>query len=220
VDFVTSYGATETTALITASYEKPYADLSEEEATEVHQKGLPVTGVRLHLVDPETDDPVPRDGVSVGEVLVKSPWTTGSYSDDPKTAEAFTDDGFWRSGDLATMDGEGYVQLVDRLKDGIKSGGEWISSVDMENKLVDHAEVADAAVVGLDHAKWDERPFAVVERAGSVEREGLLDHLREEFADWQLPDEIEFVDEVPKTSVGKRVKGTVRDHYEGRYLEG
>jgi fatty-acyl-CoA synthase len=220
VEFIMGYGSTETTALITASYRKPHGVQSKDDAFEVHEKGLPLTGVHLRLSDPETGESIPHDGETVGEILVRSPWTTTMYKDDSRSADAFTDDGFWRSGDLGTVDQEGYVELIDRLKDGIKSGGEWISSVDMENKLIENPAVEDAAVVGLSHDKWGERPFAVVveSEGAAVDRGDLEALLSEEFAEWQLPDEIEYREEIPNTSVGKIDKVSLRDEYEGRYV--
>jgi len=219
-NLITTYGSTETTALIRTATTRPYEDLSPEAEAKFLQHGLVETGVEVKLVDPETGEEVPRDGESVGEVYVRSPWTTTEYYDDPRSEESF-EDGYWKSGDLGTMDEEGYLVLVDRLKDGIKSGGEWISSTDMENALTEHPSVADAAVIGLKHEKWEERPFALVVPVedGSVDTDTLRDHLADSFADWQLPDEVQFVEEIPKTSVGKNDKVTLRDRYEGRYVE-
>jgi len=220
-DLMTTYGATETTALIRTAKTRPYDELSPDEEAAFRQHGLVEPGVEVKLVDPETGEEVPRDGESIGEVYVRSPWTATEYYDDARSAESF-EDGYWKSGDLGRMDDEGYLVLVDRLKDGIKSGGEWISSTDMENALAEHPDVEDAAVIGLEHDKWEERPFALVVPVadGSVDVAELREHLdSQSFADWQLPDEIEFVDEVPKTSVGKNDKVTLRDRYEGRYVE-
>jgi fatty-acyl-CoA synthase len=220
---VHAYGATETTPLVTMNFIKPSLkeELSEEEQLDLRRKqGLTVPGVETKLADPNTGEEVPHDGESVGEILVRGPWVTSSYYDDERTADAFTDDGFWKSGDAGTIDEDGYLKITDRIKDVIKSGGEWISSVDMENLLVEHPDVVDACVVGLEHPEWEERPFALVEVTDeSVDRDELDEILSQRFADWQLPDEIEFVDEIPKTSVGKNNKQAVREQYAGSYLE-
>jgi fatty-acyl-CoA synthase len=220
IDLLNTYGASEATTLISVNHAKPDNNLSEDEEIRLRtRKTLPVPGVQVRLVDPQGGESVARDGEAVGEVLVDSPWTTSAYYDDPRTAESFTDDGFWRTGDLGTIDDAGYLELVDRVKDGIKSGGEWISSADMENMIRSHPVVAGAAVVGLEHPKWDERPFAVI-RLGAdatATEDDILEHLAGEFAEWQLPDELEFVEEIPTTSVGKNDKATIRERYEGRY---
>jgi fatty-acyl-CoA synthase len=223
-EVVHAYGATETTPLVTMNFIKPslQEDLSDEEQLDLRRKqGLTVPGIETKLVDPETGEEVPHDGESVGEILVRGPWVTSSYYDDDRTEAAFTDDGFWKSGDAGTIDEDGYLKITDRIKDVIKSGGEWISSVDMENLLVEHPKVVDACVVGLEHPEWEERPFALVEIEGdtSVDRAELDEILSQRFADWQLPDEIEFVDDIPKTSVGKNNKQAVRDQYAEAYLD-
>ena len=223
-EVVHAYGATETTPLVTMNFVKPSLQeaLSEEEQLDLRRKqGLTVPGIETKLVDPETGEEVPHDGESVGEILVRGPWVTSSYYDDDRTETSFTDDGFWKSGDAGTIDEDGYLKITDRIKDVIKSGGEWISSVDMENLLVEHPKVVDACVVGLEHPEWEERPFALVEveDGASVDRADLDEILSQRFADWQLPDEIEFVDDIPKTSVGKNNKQAVRDQYAEAYLD-
>jgi len=223
-EVVHAYGATETTPLVTMNFIKPSLQeaLSEEEQLDLRRKqGLTVPGIETKLVDPETGEEVPHDGESVGEILVRGPWVTSSYYDDDRTETSFTDDGFWKSGDAGTIDEDGYLKITDRIKDVIKSGGEWISSVDMENLLVEHPKVVEACVVGLEHPEWEERPFALVEIEGdaSVDRAELDEILSQRFADWQLPDEIEFVDDIPKTSVGKNNKQAVRDQYAEAYLD-
>jgi fatty-acyl-CoA synthase len=164
---------------------------------------------------------LPRDGRSVGELEVRGPWVTGSYykPDDPEVDEKFHD-GWLRTGDVGTLDELGYIVLSDRAKDVIKSGGEWISSVDLENALMAHPDVVEAAVVGIPDEKWQERPLAtVVLREGATTTvEDLRAHLSESFAKWQLPDAWAFVDQVPRTSVGKFDKKVVRRGFaEGQY---
>jgi fatty-acyl-CoA synthase len=167
----------------------------------------------------------PWDGTSVGELEVRGPWVTGGYYHRPGDADgedAATKfhDGWLRTGDVGTLDELGYITLTDRAKDVIKSGGEWISSVDLENALMGHPDVVEAAVVGIPDEKWQERPLAtVVVREGStVTPEQLREHLAASFARWQLPDAWAFVDQVPRTSVGKFDKKVVRKGFtEGRY---
>jgi fatty-acyl-CoA synthase len=164
---------------------------------------------------------LPTDGHSVGELEVRGPWVTGGYyrSDDPEVEEKFHD-GWLRTGDVGSLDPLGYIVLSDRAKDVIKSGGEWISSVDLENALMGHADVVEAAVVGIPDEKWQERPLAtvVVREGATVTPEQLREHLSQTFAKWQLPDAWAFVDQVPRTSVGKFDKRVVRRGFaEGRY---
>lgn len=227
IEVIHAYGATETTPLVCYNFLKPELEsMSEEEKWEMRRKqGIPVFGVEVMLAD-ENGNPLPWDGKSIGELYIRGHWVTGSYYNDPRTIDSFVEDGFlrwWKSGDAATIDEHGYIKIVDRFKDLIKSGGEWISSVDLENYLVAHPAVLEACVVGIPHPKWEERPLAFVvlkeEFRGKVTKEDLLDHLRQRFAKWQLPDEILFVDEIPKTSVGKASKRTLREQYKDFYMQ-
>jgi fatty-acyl-CoA synthase len=139
------------------------------------------------------------------------------YHDRPEgTAESFTDDGWLKTGDIATMDEHGYVDVVDRTKDVIKSGGEWISSVELENELMAHEAVAEATVVAVDHERWQERPMACVVLAEGADAspDELNDHLAGSFPDWWLPDDYRFVDEIPRTSTGKFDKKQVRERFD------
>jgi fatty-acyl-CoA synthase len=195
---------------------------TEEQRWDIKRKqGYPVVGVDVKIVDPEGKE-LPWDGKSSGEILIRGPWITGGYYNAPGTETQFTDDGYWKSGDAATIDEEGYMKITDRVKDLIKSGGEWISSVDMENELVSHPAVLEAAVTGVSHPKWEERPIALVvireEQEGEVSKEDLRAHLGKKFAKWQLPDEILFVDDIPKTSVGKLNKKVIRGQYKDIYM--
>ncbi|MCL6634634.1 MAG: AMP-binding protein, partial [Peptococcaceae bacterium] len=217
-DIIHAYGATETTPLAAINLLKPELaeKLTEEEKWDLKRKqGLPVTGLDVKIVDPEGRE-LPRDGKSAGEILIRGPWITGSYHNDPRNAECFVD-GYWKSGDAGTIDPEGYLKVTDRVKDLIKSGGEWISSVDLENSIVGHPKVLEAAVVGVYHPKWEERPLAFVvtkeEHKGNTTREEILDFIAPKFARWQLPDDVVFVDEIPKTSVGKISKKALRERY-------
>src|SRR5690606_20305897 len=161
---------------------------------------------------------VARDGKEMGELWLRGPWVLKEYYKDPeKTKEAFVD-GWFRTGDIVTVDEYGYIQVVDRTKDLIKSGGEWISSVDLENAIMAHPQVAEAAVIGIPHEKWQERPLACVvlkpEAKGKVTKEDILEFLKDKVAKWWLPDDIVWLDEIPKTSVGKFSKKTLREMYE------
>jgi fatty-acyl-CoA synthase len=159
---------------------------------------------------------LPRDGESVGELEVRGPWVTGSYylPDDPEADQRFHD-GWLRTGDVGTLDELGYITLTDRAKDVIKSGGEWISSVELENALMSHPDVIEAAVVGIPDEKWQERPLAtvVLREGATTTSEQLRDHLAQSFAKWQLPDAWAFIDQVPRTSVGKFDKKVLRQDF-------
>ena len=220
-----AYGATETSPIVTINLLKPslIGKLSEEETWELKKKqGFGVSGLEVKLVDPEGNE-IPHDGEAVGEILIRGPWITGAYYNDPRTEESFVD-GYWKSGDVATIDSEGYIKIVDRYKDLIKSGGEWISSVDLENEIMAHQGVLEATVVGLPHPKWEERPLALVvlrdEFRGKVSQEDILEFIQPKFAKWQLPNEIKFVDEIPKTSVGKFDKKEIRRAFIDAFVKG
>ena len=159
---------------------------------------------------------MPHDGESSGELQCRGNWIAATYYDDPRAGESFTDDGWLRTGDVATMDERGRMRLVDRTKDLIKSGGEWISSVELENELMAHPQIKEAAVIGVPDPKWSERPLACVvararRRADASRRSSTSS--RPAVAKWQLPDDVVFIDEVPKTSVGKFSKKTLRERF-------
>ncbi|MGH9117845.1 MAG: long-chain fatty acid--CoA ligase [Acidimicrobiales bacterium] len=177
-------------------------------------------GVDVRVVDPVTLEPQPRDGASSGELQVQGPWIAASYYNDPRGAESFTEDGWLKTGDMATINEHGYLRLVDRTKDVIKSGGEWISSVDLENELMGHPKVAEAAVIAIAHPKWQERPLAcvVVKPGEELSKDEVLAFLEPRVAKWWLPDDVVFVDEVPKTSVGKFSKKDLRAKFAGYQL--
>ncbi|HEU5347714.1 MAG TPA: fatty acid--CoA ligase, partial [Ktedonobacterales bacterium] len=163
-----------------------------------------------------TGEVIPPDGTTFGEIQVRGPWITGSYYHDANTEqgqEKFTD-GWFRTGDVATMDSEGYMQIVDRTKDVVKSGGEWISSVTLENEIMGHPQVMEAAVIALPHPKWQERPVAVVvpkpDAAGQLTEADIISYLEPRVAKWWLPDRVIFVEALPKTSVGKFDKKVMR----------
>ena len=158
---------------------------------------------------------VPWDGETMGELEVRGPWITSGYYDSPETADRFTKDGWFRTGDIVTLAADGWISICDRSKDLIKSGGEWISSVALENALMSHPAVLEAMVVGLPHPRWDERPLACVVRRedASCCAEDLLAHLAATFPTWSIPNAVEFRDSLPRTSVGKLDKKVMRQEY-------
>ena len=222
-EIIHGYGATETSPLAILNLFKPtLKEWSKEQEWENQKKqGLAVAGLDIRIVDADGKD-VPSDGNTVGEIYMRGPWITSSYHNDSRTKDCFVD-GYWKSGDAATIDEHGYIKVTDRFKDIIKSGGEWISSIDLENALMAHKDVLEAAVIGLAHPKWQERPlaFAVLrdEAKGKTGQDDILSFMKDRFAKWQLPDEILIVDEIPKTSVGKFDKKTMRDQYEDFYAK-
>jgi fatty-acyl-CoA synthase len=209
-----AWGMTETSPVASAGT-VPVGVHGEDEWKYRGSQGRLLCGVEGRTVADDGGE-LPRDGRSVGELEVRGPWVTASYyqPDDPE-AEAKFHDGWLRTGDVGTLDGLGYITLSDRAKDVIKSGGEWISSVDLENALMSHPDVLEAAVVGIPDEKWQERPLAsVVLRDGATTTvEQLRDHLAQSFARWQLPDAWTFIDQVPRTSVGKFDKKVLRREY-------
>ncbi len=224
-EIIHAYGATETTPLVTTNRIMPWlvGELTEDQQWELKKKqGYTVVGLDIKVVN-ALDAEVPSDGKTPGEILVRGPWITAKYHDAPGTESQFTKDGYWRSGDMGTIDEHGYLKITDRVKDVIKSGGEWISSVDMENEIVSFPAVLEAAVVGIPHPKWEERPLAlVVLREGEKEKvsaDDIRNHLVKTFAKWQLPDEVLFVKEIPKTSVGKLNKKEIRAQYNELYVK-
>ena len=183
------------------------------------KQGLPMCGLDVKIIGEDGGEIAPGTGES-GEVFVRGPWIATSYFDNPESTGNFTDDGFWKSGDAGFIDENRYLKLTDRFKDIIKSGGEWISSVDLENEIMDHPDVSEAAVVGIEHPQWQERPLALVvmkPNAGKVTKEEIHEAIGNRFAKWQLPDEVLFVDKIPKTRVGKVSKKDIRQKYGDYY---
>ncbi|MBX6377958.1 MAG: AMP-binding protein, partial [Clostridia bacterium] len=221
VTVVQGYGMTETSPLVSICRIKSYLqDRPEDERYALRaRQGLYAPGLQVRVVDAAGRD-VPRDGKAMGEVWIRGPWVADAYYNDPRTAEAFPGDGWYHSGDVATVDAEGYLAIVDRMKDLIKSGGEWISSVDLENALMGHPDVLEAAVIAVPDPKWQERPLAcVVPRPEARQRltaQDLRAFLAERFPRWWVPDEVVFIEEVPKTGVGKFDKKLLRERYRDR----
>ncbi len=215
-----AWGMTETSPVGLVSRLTPdVAGVDEDTRFKLRAKqGVPVPFVDVRVRNEQGD--VPRDEKTSGEVLVRGPWITGSYFG-IEAKDRFTDDGYFRTGDVANVDRFGYVQLVDRIADLIKSGGEWIATVQLENALMGHPAVREAAVVGVPHPKWSERPIAaVVKREGAVvSEEELRAHLAPHFAKFWLPDAFVFMDAIPRTSAGKFKKTELREmlraHYTG-----
>ncbi len=199
-----AWGMTETTPLGTVSHLK--SDLAERPVEEQYayraKQGIPVPFVEVRVVN--DDGEAPWDGQTMGELQVRGPWVAAAYHNQPEAASSWTADGWFRTGDVATIDPHGYVKITDRVKDLIKSGGEWISSVDLENALMAHPAVAEAAVVGVAHPKWQERPLAVVvkKEGAEVTPEELRAFLADKFPKWWLPDAFVFVNAIPRTSPG------------------
>jgi len=196
------------------SHLKPYMETWPEEQQVAMQlkQGMPVPLLEARIVGPEGE--VPPDDRTMGELQVRGPWVAGSYFRG-EAPEAWTPDGWFRTGDVAVWDAEGFIKIVDRTKDLIKSGGEWISSVDLENALMTYPKVKEAAVIAVPHPKWMERPLAVVvPREGeTVTEEELREYLRPKFAKWWLPDAFVFTKEIPKTSTGKLAKLVLREQF-------
>jgi len=212
-----AWGMTEMTPLGTVSRLKSYQlDLPEAERFAIRAKqGTSVPGVEIRAVD-EAGKEVAWDGMAFGELQVRGPWIVSGYYNDDRSAEAFMD-GWFRTGDVVTIDAEGFVQIVDRTKDLVKSGGEWISSQDLENAIMAHPKVLEAAVIAVPHPKWQERPLACVvpkpDYKDNLTKEEIYEHLRPRFDKLYLPDDIVFIEAVPKTSVGKFDKKVLRVQY-------
>jgi fatty-acyl-CoA synthase len=210
------WGMTETSPVCTISY--PRAELRDTSGEEKYRRAA-MAGVEVPLVELRVwgeSGPQPRDGKSVGEIQVRGPFITGSYHEVPVERDKFTEDGWLRTGDVASVDELGFVRITDRTKDLIKSGGEWISSVDLENALMAHPGVAEAAVIAIPDEKWSERPLAcVVFKPGqTVETKEFDGHLLARgFAKWQLPERYEFIDAIPRTSTGKFWKLKLRERF-------
>jgi acyl-CoA synthetase (AMP-forming)/AMP-acid ligase II len=218
VRMIQAWGMTETSPLAAVAHPPKDVELGTTEELEWRSHtGRVAPGVELRIV---ADDgtPMANDGNEVGEIEVRGPWITGSYYGDP-SPEKF-DDGWLRTGDVGTLDERGYIQITDRAKDVIKSGGEWISSVELENHLMAHPQIVEAAVIGVPDPRWDERPLAcvVIDEGASLTVDDLRAFLEGHVARWQVPERWAFIVEVPKTSVGKFDKKVLRARHEAGEL--
>jgi fatty-acyl-CoA synthase len=214
-----AWGMTETSPV--ATYSRPREREHDDAYWEDRAKqGRALPWVELRLVGNQGEE-VPRDGASTGEIEVRGPWVAARYFNDASEDEKFAS-GWLRTGDIATVDERGFVQITDRSKDVIKSGGEWISSVELENEVMSHPDVVEAAVIAMPDERWAERPLCcvVLREGASTSAEELREHLRGRVARWWLPDEFAFVSEVPKTSVGKFDKKALRGRLKEGTLEG
>jgi fatty-acyl-CoA synthase len=222
VDVLQGWGMTEMSPIGTiGTLLASQRGLPKEERHAIKTKqGRAIYGVDLKIVGPDGSEQ-PHDGVARGELLVRGPWiVSGYFNDEAASAAALDREGWFRTGDVVTIDADGFVQIVDRAKDVIKSGGEWISSIDVENAAMGHEDVAEAAVIGLPHPKWGERPLiVVVPREGrSPSKESILAYLAQRLAKWQLPDDVAFVKEIPHTATGKILKTRLRELYQAHRL--
>ncbi len=213
-----AWGMTETSPVASVGRIKSTIDatLDDDGRAELRTTvGQPSVCVDARIVRPGSTEELAWDGESSGELQVRGPWIASEYYNDERSTESFTDDGWLKTGDVAVIDRHGYMRLVDRTKDVIKSGGEWISSVDLENELMGHPKIAEAAVIGVAHPKWSERPLAcvVVKPGEELTKDEVLAFLEDKVAKWWLPDDVAFVDEIPKTSVGKFSKKDLRDKF-------
>ena len=217
IHIVHLWGMTETAPLATTGgLRTQMRDWPDEKKYSVRaMQGCPAPFVELRVV--RDGQEVPRDGKTPGELEVRGPWVASSYYKMPEENDRWSPDGWLRTGDVACWDDETRMHLVDRTKDLIKSGGEWISSVDLENALMGHPAVREAAVIGVSHPKWQERPLAVVvlKDGMTATQDELREFLSARFAKWQLPDAIVFEREIPRTSVGKFLKSKLREQFDG-----
>lgn len=219
-----AWGMTETSPVATVASPRTQDDALDEDgrAEARARQGQPTPLVELRIVEPGTGEILPWDDETSGEIQAAGPWIAAAYYRDESGGAQFTDDGWLRTGDVATIDRYGSVRIVDRTKDLVKSGGEWISSVQLENAIMSHPKVVEAAVIGVPHEKWVERPLAcvVLEPGETLTVEELRAHLEPLVPHWWLPDAMEIIDEVPKTSVGKFSKRTLRDKFAGYRIAG
>jgi fatty-acyl-CoA synthase len=222
IEMVHAWGMTEMSPLGTvAALKAKHLGVEAEAQRAIKAKqGRPVFGVELKILD-EAGLAQPHDGKSMGELLVRGPWIVSGYFDDAEaSAAAIEADGWFHTGDVATIDPDGYMQITDRRKDVIKSGGEWISSIDLENAAVAHDDVAEAAVIAVPHPRWGERPLLIVAPAAgrNPDRDGLIALLAREFPRWMLPDDVVIVPELPHTATGKLMKTRLREMFRDHQL--
>ncbi|HZE07059.1 MAG TPA: long-chain-fatty-acid--CoA ligase, partial [Solirubrobacteraceae bacterium] len=212
---VQGWGMTETSPLASTSSVPPeLADGADQDKFEYRaRQGTPAPFVDIRARG-DDGELIPWDDTAMGELEVRGPWVAAAYFQGTG-AEKFTDDGWFQTGDVVKIDEHGCIRITDRSKDLVKSGGEWISSVDMENLLMGHSAVAEAAVIAIPDEKWDERPMAIVVLKDGAEAtpDDLREHLSSHFAKWQLPERVEFIEEIPRTATGKFKKTALREQY-------
>ncbi|WP_324772167.1 long-chain fatty acid--CoA ligase [Ketobacter alkanivorans] len=215
-----AWGMTELSPMGTLNSMNTYmAGLSQEERYKLQTKqGRPIFGIEIRIVGPEGDE-LAHDGKAFGRLQVRGPWVASSYYKHEDQSD--WEGGWFDTGDVATIDEQGYMNIVDRAKDVIKSGGEWISSIDVENIAIGQEAVAECAVVGVPHPKWDERPLllVIVKEGHSLTKEEMLDYLSDKIVKWWMPDEVLFVDELPHTPTGKLLKRELRDQFQDVYIK-
>ena len=220
VEVLHAWGMTEMSPLGTVNTLKhKQLALPADQQLQVRLKqGRAVFGVDMKIVDDKGKD-LPRDGKAFGDLLVRGPWIVSRYFRD-EGGDPLREGGWFPTGDVATIDPDGFMQITDRSKDVIKSGGEWISSIDLENAAMAHPAIAEAAVIGVAHPKWDERPLMiVVPRPGAnLTREAVLDFLKDKIAKWWMPDDVQFVEAIPHTATGKILKTKLRDDFKAYKL--
>ena len=211
-----AWGMTEMSPLGTVNTLKPgMLELPREEQYAVRMKqGRPLYGVEMKIVDDDGNE-LPRDGQATGLLKVRGPFICSEYYREDTPSDVHDDDGWFSTGDVGSIDAEGYLQITDRSKDVIKSGGEWISSIDLENAAVGHPDIAEAAVIGVPHPRWGERPLLILVRkeGGDAGRQEILDWLKDRVAKWWVPDDVVYVDEIPHTATGKIQKTELRKRF-------
>jgi 3-(methylthio)propionyl---CoA ligase len=209
-----AWGMTEMSPLGTLAAQKPpFAELTGEEQLDILQtQGFPPYGVQMKITD-DAGKELPWDGKTFGRLKVSGPAVAKAYF--KIDANILDEDGYFDTGDVATIDQHGYMRITDRSKDVIKSGGEWISSIDLENLAVGHPAVAEAAVIGVFHPKWDERPLLIIQlkQGATATREDILKFMDGKIAKWWMPDDVVFVDGIPHTATGKILKTALRDQF-------
>ena len=222
ISFANSYGMTEACPVVVTSNPKSHMESwpKEKVVDVLVRQGTLMPGLEMRIVD-EKGAEIKHDGEDVGEILVRGPWIAREYYNEPARSAQTMVDGWLRTGDIASIDSEGYIRIVDRTKDLIKSGGEWISSVDLENTIMGHPDVVEAVVFAIPHERWQERPMAVVVPKTGLQKQltdkDILEYLRDRVAKWWLPDKVVFAEEIPKTSVGKFDKKVLRDEFANRF---
>lgn len=217
IDVITGYGMSETCPLLTTTYlNENYSAPIDEQVAQRTKTGVPAPFVELNIIDPE-GNPVPKDGESVGEVTVRAPWLTQGYFQEPEKGEALWEGGYLHTGDVALMEENNYVRITDRIKDVIKTGGEWVSSIELEGLISGFGPVSEVAVVGIPDEKWTERPHAmiVLKEGETANKEDVQSYLQQyvengTISKYTVPDSIDFAEAIPKTSVGKLDKKKIR----------